>query len=301
MFGIVNLNITVDKIYVINNFIAGNVYRPQETLICAGGKGVNTARALSILKMKSQVFAFLGGRDGEFIKKELQKDKISVFPVNIKENTRSCTIIVDIKNQNQTVVNEIGPIISIQEFKIMQEKFNEFIIDKNMLIISGTTPPGMPKNAYCRMISLAKKFSIPVVLDTSGENLKESLKEKGIFLIKPNLNELEEFINRKISSDKQIIDAAIEMKRKYCIENILVSLGKKGAILVGRNNIVLKTASPKIKIINAVSCGDVFLAGFIYGWTKTKNLKQALETAVACGSAKTQTLKSGYFKRRKVC
>ena len=70
-----------------------------------------------------------------------------------------------------------------------------------------------------------------VILDTSGDYLKEGIKA-GPTMVKPNDEELEALLGIKIENRYQTIDAAKEMREKYGIEYVVVSLGGDGALVV---------------------------------------------------------------------
>ena len=68
-------------------------------------------------------------------------------------------------------------------------------------------------------------------------------------------------------------------------QNVLVSLGEKGAILLTETNEVLKCQVPKGEMLNTVGAGDSMVAGFIHKFIKKGNYNDALKFAVAAGSA----------------
>ena len=67
--------------------------------------------------------------------------------------------------------------------------------------------------------------------------------------------------------------------------NVLVSLGKNGALLVSENHHVYTCEAAKGKLINSVGSGDSMVAGFLAGYMKTNDYKEAIRLGSACGGA----------------
>ena len=104
------------------------------------------------------------------------------------------------------------------------------------------------------------------------------------FLIKPNKEELEETFNEKIESKKEIVEHAKKLQ-KMGAQNVLISLGGEGAILVTNENKEYFIKAPKGKVLNTVGAGDSMVAGFIAGYEKSGEYEYAFKMGVATGSA----------------
>ena len=68
-------------------------------------------------------------------------------------------------------------------------------------------------------------------------------------------------------------------------QNVLISLGGDGAILVTTNDEVYFSKAPKGKVVNTVGAGDSMVAGFIAGYEKNGDFEQAFKMGIATGSA----------------
>ena len=68
-------------------------------------------------------------------------------------------------------------------------------------------------------------------------------------------------------------------------QNVLVSLGGDGAILITSDNQVLQSDAPKGKVLNTVGAGDSMVAGFLAGYIESKNYEYSLKMGIATGSA----------------
>src|SRR5690606_40584894 len=60
----------------------------------------------------------------------------------------------------------------------------------------GSLPPGVPADFYTELARLARQDGMRLVLDTSGEALRQA---QGAYLLKPNRNELAQLAGRPLS------------------------------------------------------------------------------------------------------
>ena len=132
-------------------------------------------------------------------------------------------------------------------------------------------------------------------MDATGEALLKTLRYEP-FLIKPNLQELEELAERRLFTREEII-AQGKRLQEMGAKNVLISLAAEGAILLTAEGEILFGEAPRGKLVNAVGAGDSMVGGFVAGWVKTG---EALQWGVAAGSASAfcETLATGEEIRR---
>ena len=144
-------------------------------------------------------------------------------------------------------------------------------------------PPNVPDDFYARVASIAKRLGSKTVLDTSGTPLAAALKE-GVYLVKPNLRELQGLANVPLSGP----DAWVEASRKLVIggraEVVALSLGHRGALLITAES-TFRAHAPDVHVVSAVGAGDSFLAGMVWQLSCGASLVEAFRYGVAAGSA----------------
>ncbi len=111
--------------------------------------------------------------------------------------------------------------------------------------------------------------NIKVVVDATKNLLLNVLKYKP-FLIKPNNHELAEMFNVELNTTQDIIFYAEKLKEMGA-QNVLISMGKDGALLVSEDNQVLISSVAKGEVVNSVGAGDSMVSGFISGYLKSQN------------------------------
>lgn len=147
-------------------------------------------------------------------------------------------------------------------------------------------PGGKLLNKTIQLIQTAKKKGAKIAVDTSGKALKKIVAKGGLYIIKPNVEELSELAGKKIPNEKNaIIAAAKKLLKKTGF--VLVSRADKGAILIGRDVILsARYTGKKYNVYNTVGCGDFLLAGFVGKLVKAGNLKTALKKGLDAATAK---------------
>jgi 6-phosphofructokinase 2 len=115
--------------------------------------------------------------------------------------------------------------------------------------------------------------------------LKEAVAQ-GVFLIKPNLNELGALSGMPVAGTAQIIDAARYVIEQNNCEVVVVSMGAAGALMVTKDE-AEKIPAPRVTMRSTVGAGDSMLAGIVLSLTSNANLLDAVRYGVACGSAAT--------------
>jgi len=120
-------------------------------------------------------------------------------------------------------------------------------------------------------------------VDAQSSLLQAALPEHP-FLIKPNHYELEQLCGRKLPTLENVATEAALLHQEEGVENVCVSLGAQGALLV-RDDGTYYAAAPEVKVISTVGAGDSMVAGLVAGLVQGWEPVDALRLGVACGSA----------------
>ena len=75
-------------------------------------------------------------------------------------------------------------------------------------------------------------------------------------------------------------------KQACHVENLLVSRGRLGALLIRQDGCFTGSISMSEPVIRTVACGDHLLAGFVHGLAQEKTPKQALGMGLALATAR---------------
>ncbi len=274
----VTLNPAIDYYISMKEFQEGKLNSIDNGYTLAGGKGINVSKVLKNFGTESVVLGFVGGFTGDYIKKNLKEYEICENFVELKENTR---INIKMKTENtETEIAGHSPNISQNEYEKFLETIKS-IKEGDILVLSGSVPKSLSSNIYEEIINILPK-GVKVILDTRGEPYKSAL-TKGVYLTKPNNVELEEFFNEKYETLEDIIKAGKKL-RELGSENVIISLGKNGSVLITEKKVFIGNV-PKGELVSSVGAGDSMIAGVLYGITNNMEIKDAYKYGIASGSA----------------
>lgn len=140
------------------------------------------------------------------------------------------------------------------------------------------------KSAMMKAIKLAKKHGIPCAFTLSDSFCVKrhradflSLIQNGAKIIFANEEEIKSLyqtnsVESAVSSIQRDMDLAV------------ITLGAKGAMAVSKTEIVSVDAIKPAKVVDTTGAGDMFAAGFLYGYTRKNDLKTCLEIGAIAAS-----------------
>lgn len=290
----VNLNAAIDKTIVVDHFELGQIHRPKSVLSLAGGKGCNVARVLHTLGEEAVVTGWLGGYAGQYIEAQLQHEGVRTAFVQTAVESRTCTSVVDASTNAITEIYESGVPVQPEEVEMLLAVIAERLPESRLLVLSGSLPPGAPRNIYAQLIDLARRAGIPTLLDASKDALQLGLLAQPTY-VKPNQTELAEILQAPLDTVEQQRAAAQEVARRYRTI-VVLSLGKHGAVLADGEH-RWQAVPPPVAAISAVGSGDSLVAGFTSAVVSGSSLPDALRLGVACGTANTLMIGAGRLQR----
>lgn len=289
----VTLNTAVDKTYTVENFAIDRVHRPSSWRIVAGGKGINVARVYKEIGGDVIATGFASGHNGEFILEAMKYEGLPNDFVPTSDESRVCIAILDPVQKTQTELNEVGPHVSLDEVNALVKKCEALIPGKEFVVLSGSTPPGVPDDIYNGIIENARLSGVRCVLDTSGEPLSRGIQAKP-FMAKPNIHELSAIVGRQLTTVEEAAEAAAMLNRQG-VEIMMVTLGRDGA-LVATSDGIWKARPPEIPFVSAVGSGDALTAAFIYVLCSGGSVTDALKLGTGAGAANAMTFGAGFCK-----
>ena len=276
----ITFNPALDYISQVENFEIGKINRTKTEKILPGGKGLNVSTVLKNLGIESTALGFIAGFTGDELKTDIEQRGIKTNFIKVKEGITR--INVKISSKEETALNGNGPEITEEDIQKLLERI-EKIKNEDIVILAGNIPKCINNNIYEIICKTLEQNDVRFIVDATKELLMNVLKYKP-FLIKPNKEELEETFKEKIDTKEEIVAHAKKLQSMGA-QNVLISLGGDGAILVTTNDEVYFSKAPKGKVVNTVGAGDSMVAGFIAGYEKSGDFEQAFKMGIATGSA----------------
>jgi tagatose 6-phosphate kinase len=184
----VTLNAALDTTYRLAALRVGGTNRVASVAQRAGGKGVNTARVLAARGRSVLVTGLAGGASGQALREDLDAAGLPHRLTPVQQATRRTVAVVD-DDGEVTGLWEPGPEISAAEWRRFAEHdFPSALAEAEVVVVSGSLPPGVPVDAYALLLRRAGQLGVPAVLDADGEALLAGLAGRPA-LVKPNAEE----------------------------------------------------------------------------------------------------------------
>ncbi|MGN1235634.1 MAG: 1-phosphofructokinase [Christensenellaceae bacterium] len=275
----VTFNPAIDYAVRVERFTYGETNRASEESIRPGGKGVNVSIVLKRLGVKSLALAFTGGVTGDALEELIERTGICARFIRCRGNTR---INVKLRGERETEVNGVGALVGGEELSALFEALSP-LQKGDWLVLAGSVPKGLPPTVYRDVMAALRHRGVNVIVDAAGELLRTSLEEVP-FLVKPNLKEIEEVLGVKIDSEEALIGAAKKL-RALGARNVIVSLGKDGALMVTETGEIFRRLPPEGRVVDCVGAGDSLVAGFLAAYLETGSYEEAFLSGVSAGSA----------------
>ena len=278
------LNPTIDTAFEAEEVVPTDKIRTHGERLDPGGGGINVARVLVRFDAPVHAIFMAGGSTGRLLDRLLERERVERTMVPIAGDTRVSVTVYERSSGHEYRFVPEGPVLSDREWHDCLERADE--IECAYFVASGSLPPGVPADFYARLSTALAERSIKFVLDTSGEELILAARRGGIFLLKPSRSELEELAGKPLTELEAIVAAASEIVASGGAENVAVTLGEQGAVLVNRSGGEFLPAVP-VEARSSVGAGDSFLAAMTYAFASGADPSAALRLGVAAGAAAT--------------
>lgn len=283
----VSMNPAMDKTMEIAAFRPGGLNRVTKVEYDAGGKGVNVSKTIQKLGGESVAVGFLGGNAGKAIEKALDAQNIRHDFVWIDAETRTNTKVLE-ENGDVTELNEPGPRIAQAQIQKLLDKLSGYADPDTLFVLSGSAPNGVCHNMYADIIRLVHRRGAKALLDADGELFRQAL-AAGPDMIKPNRAELETYAGLEdCASEEELLGAARKLVRQG-IQNVVVSLGKSGAIFLWEGYEV-RCPALVVKAHSTVGAGDAMAAALAYAWERRLEREATVRLCMAASAGAVTTV-----------
>lgn len=275
------MNLAIDLFIETEEMHPFMVNRTKEDDIQANGKGVNVSLVLKMLDFPSTALGFSAGFTGKYIEDYLQQKQIQTDFIEVPGVTRINVFTqVNQTGEEYKLVNQ-GP-------EIPQAAVHNFLNQiralqaEDYLCISGSLPRGLSPKVLIEISRICQEKGIHLIIDSSDQEAMDCLPYRP-FLLKPNEEELSSWFGRKMVTDEDYFVYGQRLV-ELGAENVLLSLGEKGAILFTKDR-VFRGNSPKGKVVNTACAGDTMLGAFLAGYMNRRPLDETLRKSIAAGSS----------------
>ena len=273
----IDLSTSVDRVEPVSKLRCHSLRRD------AGGGGINVARVLRRLGTEVRAIYTAGGTIGQMLQELVEVENVESVALRIAEETREDFTVQEEQSGQQFRFVLAGPRVTEPEWRAFLDVIQSLDPFPKYLVASGSLPCGVPDDFYGRLAQLARDRQAKLVVDTSGSALEKALRQ-GIFMFKPNLNELTALTGRRIGSAGELSDVCRGIVESGQSEIVALTLGDQGALLTTHEGTWRSPALP-LKVVSAVGAGDSFVGGMVWSLSRGDPLETAFRYGMAAGAA----------------
>ncbi len=281
----VTLNPAMDRTLYIDHLTIDHINRVKETVTVLGGKGINVSKTLQKMGGQTKALLIAGEENLSVVDRQLTQLGLDHACIPVSGETRINIKIVDEAGGTYTDFNEKGPSGEARAFDAIKEKVGEELQKNDVLVLSGSLPPGWPEGIYRDLASI-HEGAVRVILDGYGPSFTEGLKARPA-LVKPNLKELEDHVGRELPRRAEQIAACEELLVSGA-KCVVLSLGEEGILWVDERNVYFARAL-KVDVKSTVGAGDALVGGLAFSMAAGESPVTSLKRAVATASSVIET------------
>lgn len=285
-------DINIDTVWPVSEFpTPGRDAYAKSVSVGIGGAVVNTAIVLDKLGQQTGLLSCVG--NDIWAKKATESfkaTKINLAYIKVKpEYTTGLIFLIITPDGERTMYSCRGANVQYDTADVDEK----VIKNAAMLHISGYSLVESPqKEATWRAVDLAKKYNIPISLDTgldpaihNPKDLRRLLPDLTICIT--GLKEMTELF--KISEPQ----CAAEHLLLLGVKLAAIKLGEKGSYVASVDE-VFQCPAFKVDAVDTTGAGDSYTAGLIYGWSHGMSLKATALSGSLLGALAASVYGAGF-------
>ncbi len=284
----VTTNPAIDVIYKMDDLDVNGINRVDDVYKTPGGKGINVAKVLNLMKADFLVTGFIGGKNGDYVIDKLDDVNIKHDFIYTNVDTRNCIRVI--YGDKQMEIYEKTRRIDSRFERTFMSLLKDIKKNYNIATISGSLMNGLSEEFLENIMDLLNE-NCKVILDVNGEVTKKIL-VNGYrpYIIKPNYYEFREIIDFTeemssedfINSDGEFLKKIFDNEILKGIEAVLVTHGRYGALLKYKDNLY-RIKVPQHEVVRTVGSGDATVAGLSKFIDEDESMMNAVIKAISLG------------------
>jgi len=249
------------------------------------GKALNISKALDWLGVKNTAAGLWGRADYPRAVSLIATENPLITPCFTVADgkTRHNVTLIDTQSHREMHLRAECRLAAKDSLQRLEKDLDGIVAPTSTVVFAGSIPDAFLDECLS-LIKHCRDKGAKIAADTSGAALEAIVKMGGLYLIKPNFEELCELLGRPVKNE---VDSIVEAARSLCnfVKIVLVSRGESGAVAVTAKDAFQCSVKGRLNAVNTVGCGDFLLAGFL-SQIGAGDIPQALSTGVKVATAR---------------
>ncbi len=258
------------------------------------GKSINVAIGVARLGREAYTTGLMYNENGQMFERALDKEGIPFTFVWNKGRVRENYKFIDSRSM-LTEVNDVGEEVGKEKLEEVLGMVRMLSARSKVTVLTGGLPRGVEDEFYGSLARAVAPNAMKII-DATGKRTFAALAE-GADLVKPNLDELENMLARKITDKQEMLSCCYELLDRGA-KRVLLSLGRQGAVITdGSETYYCKSLN--VAVNSTVGAGDGMVAAAAIALEEGASLKEILLSGVAAGTATVMTAGKVSFTKDK--
>ncbi len=247
-----------------------------EKHVATGGSASNTSVALARLGCNVGFIGKVGHDDlGTFYSDDLTNNKVTPHLLKSDLPSGRCNVLISTDSE-RTMATYLGAAVTLSADDLNIETFKQY----DILHIEGYLVQNY--NLITRAGQLAKEAGLTVSIDLASYNI-----------VAENINFLQDFVAKYVDivfANEEEATTFTKLPAEQAVHAIaqqaslaIVKVGAKGSY-IKQGDTLLHIPAEKVKPIDTTGAGDVYAAGFLYGYANNLPLSRCAEIGTLCAA-----------------
>lgn len=274
---------SLDISFRVDELKLGEIHRPSAVVSCAGGKGLNMARAAKLLGGDVRALAALGGATGDQLIDLLAVEGVACTRVPLEAETRTCVSIgSDADGALTEVYSHPTPLSPGETADLLRVYANVLTQHRpDWVAFSGGLPSGVELDDVRALARLAVESGAKLAIDTYGPAFG-ALIEAGAALVKINRTEAEGYLGAEVADLGQL---SVEVARRSGCFSVVTDGEHGSAASQPGSDFATVIAASQRRGGFPVGSGDSYFGGLLTALDRGDSVGEALVLAAAAGTA----------------
>ena len=247
-----------------------------EKHVATGGSASNTSVALARLGCNVGFIGKVGHDElGSFYSDDLTNNNVTPHLLKSDLPSGRCNVLISTDSE-RTMATYLGAAVTLSADDLNIETFKQY----DILHIEGYLVQNY--NLITRAGQLAKEAGLIVSIDLASYNI-----------VTENLDFLQNFVSKYVDivfANEEEATAFTQLPAEQAVHSIaqqaslaIVKVGAKGSY-IKQGDTLLHIPAEKVKPIDTTGAGDVYAAGFLYGYANNLPLNRCAEIGTLCAA-----------------
>lgn len=289
-------NPTIDRVLFVRNFAMQDVVRAEREAVAPSGKAIDVSAVLHAFGIDTLALGLNAGHSGEMLVALLDDLGVPYEFVQADGYTRVAALITDMETGRQSTIIAHTLTAEPSHLDELLERTRRRISHSWGMVCAGSLPPGMPSDAYVRLLHMAKQESLTTLLDSSGESLLQGVTAQPDIL-KVNRSELAALAPDAVEALQAngdrisvrngatiLADALTGRMDEWAEQALVVTLGKMGAVAITPEGRWYLPAL-SVPVVSPAGAGDGMTSGIMLALYRNGSWRDAMALGTAMAAA----------------